>query len=499
MRSAGWSNFYGWRVERRSGTPLSRQIYMQVRRAVLNGVLGPGSELPSSRTMAARLGVARACVVVAYDQLSTEGYVESRLGSGTFVCTDLRDLVSSARRRTRAGAAKPRPVPAPAKALAEFERSATYAEGRPFNTGRTLIDARTLEAWRKFTHQAVRSLGAYDLGYTDPAGSIELRRSICEYLQAARAVRCQPEQVVITAGTQHAIDIAIRVALVPGDDVWVEDPGYPLTHAQLLLAKVRPRAIPVDRHGIVVTTGLRLAPNARAAFVTPSHQFPTGVALSMPRRLELLAWARKSGAFIVEDDYTSEFRYSGPPLASLQGLDEDERVIYVGTLNKALFPGLRLGYAVVPRAVLSAFATARYLIDRQPPTLYQTVLAQFMQQGHFAAHVRRMRQMYREQRDALAATLVRKAAGQLEVDVPDQGMHLVAYLEADRRDIEIETAAARAGLVVRAISRFYRSAPPRPGLMLGFSGYPRQLIVPAASHLATVITGRRPARSPDGL
>jgi GntR family transcriptional regulator/MocR family aminotransferase len=178
-----------------------------------------------------------------------------------------------------------------------------------------------------------------------------------------------------------------------------------LTHAQLLLAKVRPRAIPVDRHGIVVTTGLRLAPNARAAFVTPSHQFPTGVALSMPRRLELLAWARKSGAFIVEDDYTSEFRYSGPPLASLQGLDEDERVIYVGTLNKALFPGLRLGYAVVPRAVLSAFATARYLIDRQPPTLYQTVLAQFMQQGHFAAHVRRMRQMYREQRDALAATL----------------------------------------------------------------------------------------------
>jgi GntR family transcriptional regulator / MocR family aminotransferase len=181
---------------------------MQVRRAVLNGVLGPGSELPSSRTMAARLGVARACVVVAYDQLSTEGYVESRLGSGTFVCTDLRDLVSSARRHTRAGAAKPRPVPAPAKAFAEFERSATYAEGQP---------------WRKLTYQAVRSLGAHDLGYTDPAG-IELRRSICEYLQAARAVRCQPEQV--TAGTQHAIDIAIRVALVPGDDVWVENFRY---------------------------------------------------------------------------------------------------------------------------------------------------------------------------------------------------------------------------------------------------------------------------------
>jgi GntR family transcriptional regulator/MocR family aminotransferase len=215
----------------------------------------------------------------------------------------------------------------------------------------------------------------------------------------------------------------------------------------------------------------------------------------MPRRLELLAWARKSGAFIVEDDYTSEFRYSGPPLASLQGLDEDERVIYVGTLNKALFPGLRLGYAVVPRAMLAAFATARYLMDRQAPTLYQTVLAQFMQQGHFAAHVRRMRQIYREQRDALAATLVRNAAGLLEVDLPDQGMHLVAYLRGDKRDIEIEADAARAGLVVRAISRFYRSVPPRPGLILGFSGYPRQLIVPAAARLAAVITGQRRARS----
>src|SRR6185436_15014233 len=232
-----------------------------------------------------------------------------------------------------------------------------------------------------------------------------------------------------TAGTQHAIDIAIRVLLTPGDDVWVEDPGYPLTHAQLLSAKVRPHAIPVDRQGIVVEAGWHTAAKARAAFVTPSHQFPTGVALSMARRLELLAWARKSGAFIVEDDYTSEFRYSGPPLASLQGLDEDDRVIYVGTLNKALFPGLRLGYAVVPHELLPAFIGARYLIDRQPPSLCQAVAAEFLRQGHFAAHIRRMRLLYREQRDALATTLKRRTAGQLKVEVPDQGMHLIAYLE----------------------------------------------------------------------
>jgi GntR family transcriptional regulator/MocR family aminotransferase len=257
----------------------------------------------------------------------------------------------------------------------------------------------------------------------------------------------------------------------------------------LLLAKVRPHPIPVDAQGLVVDAGLRKAPRARAAFVTPSHQFPTGVALSMARRLELLAWARQSGAFIVEDDYTSEFRYSGPPLASLQGLDITEQVIYVGTLNKALFPGLRIGYAVVPRALLQTFTGARYLIDRQPATLQQTVVSEFMQQGHFAAHIRRMRQLYREQRDALAEILMQHAAGRLDVAVPDQGMHLVAYLCDASSDIAIEAAAQRAGIVVRAISRFYRAARPRRGLMLGFSGFPRQLIVPSAARLAALIVG----------
>ena len=210
--------------------------------------------------------------------------------------------------------------------------------------------------------------------------------------------------------------------------------------------------------------------------------------MSMARRLELLAWARQNGAFIVEDDYTSEFRYSGPPLASLQGLDDSERVIYVGTLNKALFPGLRIGYAVVPRSLLPAFVGARYLIDRQPATLQQAVVSEFMQQGHFTAHIRRMRQLYREQRDALAETLTRGAAGRLDVALPDQGMHLVAYLGDGLSDIAIEAAAQRAGIVVRAISRFYHAARPRPGLILGFSGFPRQLIVPAAARLATLIT-----------
>src|SRR5499427_4442401 len=486
MTSRGWADLYAWQLDRASRTPLTRQIYMQLRSAVLSGALRPGTPVPSSRAMASKLGVARASVVLAYEHLLAEGYVESRHGSGTFIAQDLTGLVP--RRRGTSRATK-RAMPTPVQNFSDFERSAVQSDARPFNTGRTLIDARTAETWRSLTHRAVRRLGANDFGYTDPAGLAELRANICDYLRAARAVRCDPEQIVITAGTQQAIDIAIRVLLVPGDEVWVEDPGYPLTHAQLLLAKVRPHPIPVDAQGLVVDAGLRKAPRARAAFVTPSHQFPTGVALSMARRLELLEWARQSGAFIVEDDYTSEFRYSGPPLASLQGLDDTEQVIYVGTLNKALFPGLRIGYAVVPRALLQAFVSARYLMDRQPPTLHQAVVAEFMQQGHFAAHIRRMRQMYREQRDALAATLARRAGGRLSVDVPDQGMHLVAYLTDGTSDMAVEAATQRAGIVVRAISRFYRAAPPRPGLMLGFSGFPQQLIIPPAARLAALIVG----------
>jgi GntR family transcriptional regulator / MocR family aminotransferase len=488
MTLRGWADLYVWQLDRASRTPLTRQIYMQVRSAVLSGALRPGTRMPSSRAMASKLGVARASVVLAYEHLLAEGYIESRHGSGTFIAGDLTGLAS--RRR---GASRPmKPIlPTSTQVFSDFERSAVQSDARPFNTGRTLIDARTAETWRSLTHRAVRRLGANDLGYTDPAGLPELRANICDYLRAARAVRCDPEQIVITAGTQQAIDIAIRVLLAPGDEVWVEDPGYPLTHAQLLLAKTRLHAIPVDAQGLIVAAGLRTAPRARAAFVTPSHQFPTGVALSMARRLELLAWARRYGAFIVEDDYTSEFRYSGPPLASLQGLDDTEQVIYIGTLNKALFPGLRIGYAVVPRTLLQAFVGARYLIDRQPATLQQAVVCAFMQEGHFAAHIRRMRQLYREQRDALAETLMRRAAGRFEVAVPDQGMHLVAYLCDGSSDIAIEAAAQRAGIVLRAISRFYRAARPRPGLMLGFSGFPRPLIVPSAARLAALVAGHR--------
>jgi len=487
MRRQGWSELYAWQLDRASTVPIFRQIYMQVRTGVLAGSLAPGAALPSTRLMAEKLAVARASVVAAYQQLLAEGYITGRSRSGTYVSEELAGVVLPVRRRLSPRPFKARSVPQPAQAFAEFTQSTAQVDERPFNTGRTLVDARTVEVWRKLTHQAISSLSPRDLGYSDPCGFIELRRSLCEYLRTARGVRCEPHQIVITTGTQHAIDIAIRVLLSPGDEVWVEDPGYFLTHRQLVLAKACLRAIPVDAEGIRIDQGLRISPKARAVFVTPSHQFPTGVQLSMARRLALLAWARESGAYIIEDDYVSEFRYSGPPLASLQGLDEDERVIYVGTLNKALFPGLRLGYAVLPPALLPAFVSARYLIDRQPPSLYQAVAAEFLRQGHFTAHIRRMRVRYREQRDALAAILASRAPRLLKVEVPDQGMHLIAYLRNGVSDINIEGAARARGLVVRATSRFYLDASPRSGLMLGFSGFPRAAIVPAAVRLAALV------------
>jgi GntR family transcriptional regulator / MocR family aminotransferase len=230
--------------------------------------------------------------------------------------------------------------------------------------------------------------------------------------------------------------------------------------------------------------------------VTPSHQFPTGVVLSMARRLELLAWARETDAWIIEDDYASEFRYSGRPLASLQGLDDCERVIYFGTLNKTLFPGLRIGYAVVPPSLLRAFIGARYLMDRQPPSLQQSVLAQFMQEGYLAVHIRRLRLVYRDQRDLLVAELSRRAHADLTPEVPDQGMYLVANLRHGLRDIEVEEAALRNGVIVRSMSRLYKKASPRSALMLGFTGYPPQLIVPAAARLARLLRTQRRAHAP---
>jgi GntR family transcriptional regulator/MocR family aminotransferase len=283
-------------------------------------------------------------------------------------------------------------------------------------------------------------------------------------------VRCDPDQVVVTAGAQQAIDLVLRVLLEPGDAVWVEDPCYPALRAALAAARAAIVPVPVDAQGMDVAAGIVAAPAARLAYVTPSSQYPMGVVLSMARRLELLAWARRADAFVLEDDYDSEFRYAGRPLASLQGIDDAGRVIYVGTFSKVLFPGLRLGYAVLPPALLEPVRAARLLTDWHPAGLAEGVVTDFLGEGHFAQHLRRMRVRYRTARDALVAALSEHAPG-LTVEPPEQGLKLLARLPAGMDDVALAAAAARRGVVARPVSPLFLAAAPVAALMLGFSGH----------------------------
>jgi GntR family transcriptional regulator/MocR family aminotransferase len=478
-----WAEIYPWEPP---APPVVRGVYGQVRAAILQGALAPGARLPSSRDLAARLGVARASVVSAYEQLLAEGYAVGRPGSGTYVRADLTGVLDAPAAPAPVTAPPPG-LPAKALALAAAPIPPPRPGARTFNTGRTLMDARAQAAWGRSARRALRRLGPEDFGYADPAGDPDLRAAIAAYLRAARGVRCEADQILITTGAQHAQDIIARVLLSPGDPVWVEDPGYPATLRILETVGARLVPVPVDDEGLNVAEGVRLAPDARAAFVTPSHQYPLGMALSMDRRLELLAWAREAGAWVVEDDYASEFRYAGPPLTALQGLDGGQRVIYVGTLNKALFPGLRLGYLVAPRALIGPLSQARRMMDRQAPTLTQAIVLDFMAEGEFAAHIRRRRVAYGAQRDALARALEARLGHVLEIASPDQGLHLIAYLKDGRSDLEAEALADEHNVTAQAISRLYRGREPRSGLLLGFSGYPVRAMAPGVARLARAL------------
>lgn len=468
-------------IDRRSAIPLFRQVYAALSAAILDQRLPPGAKLPATRSLAEQLSLSRTAVVAAYEQLLAEGYTTGRVGAGTYVSTDLPG-------KPRGRVAKPptavgrtdHGIPR----LAGQVDVTLQNDARPFNLGRTLVDSRTMDIWRRLSARSLRSLSRSHLGYGDPRGSPELRSALAAYLASHRAVRCDPEQIIVTSGTQHAMDLVTRVLLPSGSEAWIEDPGYPLTREALTAAGVTLHPVPVDSQGLDVAAAMRTAPRAHAAFITPSHQFPTGVVLSMARRLELIAWARSADAWIVEDDYASEFRYGGHPLAALQGLDGEGRTLYVGTLNKGLFPGLRVGYLVVPEMLLPRFVATRYLADRQPPGLQQEVLASFIADGHLASHIRRMRNLYRGQRDRLVDALRRQASDFLQIDPPDQGMHLVAYLRDGLSDTAIARAALDHDVVVRPLSRLYVRAKLRQGLLLGFSGYPASSIARAAGQLA---------------
>ena len=471
-------------LDRASPVPMLRQVYLALRAAILAGALPPGARLPSTRTLGLQLGLARNTVVAAYDQLLAEGFVTGRAGAGTHVSAELPDGLEAA----------PAPPPSPPAAAPDSTRrfrpdtAAHQPSTRPFNTGRTGWDERSQSVWRSLT---LRRLGTPDpalFGYGDPQGARPLREAIAGYLRAARAVRCDPDQVVVTAGAQQAIDLVLRVLLEPGDAVWVEDPCYPALRAALAAARATTIPVPVDAQGLEVARGIAAAPAARLAYVTPSSQYPMGAVLSMARRLELLAWARRADAFVLEDDYDSEFRYAGRPLASLQGIDDAGRVIYVGTFSKVLFPGLRLGYAVLPPALLAPVRAARLLTDWHPAGLAEGVVTDFLAEGHFAQHLRRMRLRYRAARDALV-TALREHAPMLAVEPPEQGLKLLARLPPGLDDVALAAAASRRGVVARPVRPMFLAAPPVAALMLGFSGHEPGALRWAARELGSVLRG----------
>jgi len=339
-----------------------------------------------------------------------------------------------------------------------------------------------------------RNPRARELQYGGPLGFEELRKAICAYLRTARAVHCDPEQVMIVAGSQQALEITTRVLLDDRSAAWVEEPGYWLTRHVLTAAGCRLVPVPVDGEGLDVAYGVKTCRKARAAFVAPSHQFPLGATMSAARRLQLLDWAQSSGAWVIEDDYDSEYRYGSMPIASLQGLDHNSRVIYIGTFSKTLFPSLRLGYIVIPPDLVSRFAAVRYVMDIAPPHFFQAVLTDFMNEGHFARHIRRMRQLYSQRRTALVDELQKEFGSVLQVLGSEAGMHLAVLLPKGLRDQPIAARAAREKLWVAPLSPAYLGDTPRQGFILGFGNTTAEEMPNAVRRLKSVLLAEKSFR-----
>jgi GntR family transcriptional regulator/MocR family aminotransferase len=458
-------------VDRHAPQPLHRQIYDAYRSAIVKGRLRPRQRIPSTRVLAIELGVSRFPVLNAYAQLLAEGYIESRVGAGTVVSTSLPDQLTSSRptgvrfAATRSG---PRPVARRASIFAPGKSFPWLGGWGAFGVGQVASDQFPLHLWANLVARRCRNMDAKSFHYGDQKGSRALREAIASYLRTARSLHCEAEQIMVVSGSQQALEISARVLLDPGSRVWMEDPGYRLAADVLALAGCHLVPVPVDMKGMDVAAGIERCREARAVFVTPSHQFPLGVTMNASRRLRLLDWAQTSGAWVIEDDYDSEYRYGSMPVAALQGLDANARVIYIGTFSKVLFPSLRLGYIVIPPDLVDRFLAIRRAMDLGPPGLHQEVLADFINEGHFARHIRRMRVLYRDRRRALVDSIREELGPMVEMLGDEAGMHLAVTLRQGSRDVEIAERAARQKLWIWPLSPSYIGKAPRQGFILGF-------------------------------
>ncbi|MCK4868750.1 MAG: PLP-dependent aminotransferase family protein, partial [Alphaproteobacteria bacterium] len=476
-----------------STAPLYRQLHGALRDAILGGRLTPGERLPSSRAMSKHLGCSRNSVTEAYDLLTAEGYLEGRVGAGSFVSRAfaegwVRDRPGMLHGHSDAGPPRLSRVgevllEMGAGSLEESDDPRQDPIGPDPSAFPFDIWARALaRAWRRPSpDQAFRG---------DPMGYWPLREAVADYLRKVRALDCGADQVMITSGAQHALDLIARLLLNPGDSVWMEDPSYRGARAALAAAGAHAIPVPVDGDGFDAARAADIAPDARAAMVTPSHQFPLGVTMSLARRMKLLEWAAAGEHWIVEDDYDSEFRYTGRPIPALQGLDRARRVIYVGTFSKAMFPGLRLGYLVLPPALVEAFRAARMLLDGHTAMIGQLALAEFIADGHFPAHLRRMRALYGRRRDIMLHHLNERLAPFLAGPSGEAGMHLLAHLREGLDDSAIVRRAAGVGVNCQALSAYHAGPDRRQGLVLGFGAVREDAIPGIIARLADVVGQR---------
>jgi GntR family transcriptional regulator / MocR family aminotransferase len=469
-------------LDRKARIPLHRQIYDAYRGAILGGSLRPGQRVPSTRGLASELGVSRIPVLGAYAQLIAEGYFQSRAGAGTKVSLSLPDQsVSPGPRAFRSTSLHPqRFTKAAARpSLPDAVENPPWRRGwGAFSVGQVDMDEFPFRAWNSLVTRHARNAGPQSLDYGNPMGLRDLREALAGYLRTARGVCCESDQIMIASGSQQALDISVRLLLKPGSRVWMEEPGYRYARRVFALNGCPITAVPVDAEGLNVEVGIRRCPHAGVALVTPSHQYPLGVTMSASRRLQLLDWAAGSQSWILEDDYDSDYRYEGMPISSLQGLDSNSRVVYIGTFSKVLFPSLRLGYLVIPSELVQRFVSVRLAMDIGPATFGQAVLADFIQEGHFSRHIRKMRLLYRERRNALVRSLEKEFGSAAEITGEQAGMHLCVILNGIP-DREIAERAARANLWLVPLSSSYMGKSARYGFILGF-GSTRSREIPSA-------------------
>lgn len=473
--------------EAHDAAPLYRQIYDAVRRAILSGKFGPGRKLPSSRALAAELNVSRITVVNAYDQLLAEGYLEGKTGSGTFVAAELPDDLLQTGARKNAVPARVPPSVLRLSQLGEHLaaknlralRGQMTATFQPFQNGLTAVEEFPFDTWARLAGRWQRNPTRSLLGYGDPQGYRPLRDAIAAHLAAARGINAAPEQVVITSGAQQALDLTARIFITRGDTVLTEEPCYQEARGAFEAAGANIVPVPVDGEGIDIASAAAAgaaAEGAKLVYVTPSHQYPLGVTMSLARRLALIEWARSREAWIIEDDYNSEFRYAGRPLAALQGLDPAGRVIYIGTFSKTIFPSLRLGCLVLPEELVDVFTAGRALTDVHSSLIDQAVLAEFISEGHFARHVRRMRMLYESRQRILFEECRNQLGGLLEVEKADAGMHLVGWLPEGVSDVELSKKGVGRGLKLSPVSEYYQNKPARGGFILGYTAFDEKQI-----------------------